>query len=154
MLFEELNAETGEMEWVLHIDNSILSYMGKGLRYFFYPLGCLEGGWTNNVDGWKYVVSTLTGLIAKEDVVATMAELGLAEDTVNLSLAGVYSFAVYNLFTLPCFAAIGAAHGEQKGKEFSSLLQNNQSQSIIINSVEFYKKSYFAVDFYSFLCNN
>ena len=118
LLFEELNEETGEMEWVLHIDGSILAYLGKGLRYFFYPLGCLEGGWTNNVDGWKYVVSTLTGLIAKEDVVATMAELGLAEDTVNLSLAGVYSFAVYNLFTLPCFAAIGAAHGEQKGKEF------------------------------------
>ena len=118
LLFEELNEESGEMEWVLHIDNSILAFMGKGLRYFFYPLGCLEGGWTNNVDGWKYVVSTLTGLIAKEDVVATMAELGLAEDTVNLSLAGVYSFAVYNLFTVPCFAAIGAAHGEQKGKEF------------------------------------
>ena len=118
LMFEELNAETNEMEWVLHIDGSILAYLGRGLRYFFYPLGCLEGGWTNNVDGWKYVVSTLTGLIAKEDVVATMAELGLAEDTVSLSLAGVYSFAVYNLFTLPCFAAIGAAYGEQKGKEF------------------------------------
>ena len=118
LLFEELNPESGEMEWVLHIDGSILAYMGRGLRYFFYPLGCLEGGWTNNVDGWKYVVSTLTGLIAKEDVVATMAELGLAEDTVTLSLAGVYSFAVYNLFTVPCFAAIGATHGEQKGKEF------------------------------------
>lgn len=118
LLFEELNAETGEMEWVLHIDGSILAYLGRGLRYFFYPLGCLEGGWTNNVDGWKYVVSTLTGLIAKEDVVATMAELGLDEGTVGLSLAGVYSFAVYNLFTIPCFAAIGAASGEQKGKEF------------------------------------
>ena len=118
LLFEELNPETNEMEWVLHIDGSILAYLGRGLRYFFYPLGCLNGGWTNNVDGWKYVVSTITGLIAKEDVVATMAELGLNEDTVALSLAGVYSFAVYNLFTLPCFAAIGAAHGEQKGTEF------------------------------------
>ncbi len=118
LLFEEVNPATNEPEWVLHIDSSILAYMGKGLRYFFYPLGCLNGGWTNNVDGWKYVVSTITGLIAKEDVVATMAELGLDEGTVSLSLAGVYSFAVYNLFTLPCFAAIGAAHGEQKGKEF------------------------------------
>ena len=118
LLFEEMNAETGEMELVLHIENSILAYLGRGLRYFFYPLGCLEGGWTYGDEGWKYVVSTITGLIAKEDVVATMAELGLAEDTVALSLAGVYSFAVYNLFTLPCFAAIGAAHGEQKSKEF------------------------------------
>ena len=118
LLFEEANAETGEMEWVLHIDGSILAYLGRGLRYFFYPLGPLAGGWTNNTDGWKYVVSTLTGLIAKEDVVATMAELGLEEGTIGLSLAGAYSFAVYNLFTIPCFAAIGATHGEQKGKEF------------------------------------
>ena len=117
LLFEEANAE-GEMEWVLHIDNSILAYLGRGLRYFFYPLGPLAGGWTNNTDGWKYVVSTITGLIAKEDVVATMAELGLEEGTIGLSLAGAYSFAVYNLFTIPCFAAIGATHGEQKGKEF------------------------------------
>ena len=95
------------------IEESILADLGRGLSYFYYPLG-----WSQGADGWKYAVSTLTGLIAKEDVVATMAELGLAEDTVGLSLAGVYSFAVYNLFTLPCFAAIGAAHGEQKGKEF------------------------------------
>ncbi len=103
---------------MVEIDQSILADLGRGLRYFFYPLGCLEGGWTHGADGWKYVVSTITGLIAKEDVVATMAELGLEEGTIALSVAGVYSFAVYNLFTLPCFAAIGAAHGEQKGKEF------------------------------------
>ena len=103
---------------LVDIEDSILADLGRGLRYFFYPLGCLEGGWTHGSDGWKYVVSTITGLIAKEDVVATMAELGLEEGTIALSLAGVYSFAVYNLFTLPCFAAIGAAHGEQKGKEF------------------------------------
>ena len=100
------------------IDQSILADLGRVLRYFFFPLGCLDGGWTNATDGWKYVVSTLTGLIAKEDVVATMAELGLEEGTIGLSLAGTYSFAVYNLFTIPCFAAIGATHGEQKGKEF------------------------------------
>ena len=103
---------------MVDIEESILADLGRGFRYFFYPLGCLEGGWTYGEDGWKYVVSTITGLIAKEDVVATMAELGLEEGTIALSLAGVYSFAVYNLFTLPCFAAIGATHGEQKGKEF------------------------------------
>ncbi|MBP5574814.1 MAG: ferrous iron transporter B [Bacilli bacterium] len=100
------------------IEESILADLGRGLRFFFFPLGCLEGGWTHGEDGWKYAVSTITGLIAKEDVVATMAELGLEEGTIALSIAGVYSFAIYNLFTLPCFAAIGAAHGEQKGKEF------------------------------------
>ena len=113
--------EDGEVvtEWVLHIDNSILSYIGRGLSYMYYPLG-----WAMGDDGWKYTVSTFTGLIAKEDVIATMAELGL-DDTEEgllaistLQVEGVYSFALYNLFTLPCFAAIGAAHGEQKGKEF------------------------------------
>ena len=100
------------------IEESILADLGRVLRVFFYPLGSLEGGWTHGADGWKYSVSTITGLIAKEDVVATMAELGLTSRTIGLSGAGAYSFAVYNLFTLPCFAAIGAAYGEQKGKEF------------------------------------
>lgn len=105
-------SEDFDMKW------SILGTFGQGLRFFYYPLGCLEGGWTYGDDGWKYAVSVITGLIAKEDVVATMAELGLEEGTLLLNAAGVYSFAVYNLFTIPCFAAIGAAHGELKGKEF------------------------------------
>ena len=100
------------MEW------SILGTLGQGLKFFFYPLGCLEGGWTYGADGWKYSVATITGLIAKEDVVATMAVLGLDEGSVALNAAGAYSFAAYNLFTIPCFAAIGAAHGELKGKHF------------------------------------
>ena len=105
-------SEDFDMKW------SILGTLGQGLQFFYYPLGCLEGGWTYGEDGWKYAVSVITGLIAKEDVVATMAELGLEEGTLLLNAAGVYSFAVYNLFTIPCFAAIGAAHGELKGKEF------------------------------------
>lgn len=105
------------------IEESILADLGRVFNYFFYPIAPLEGGWTYAPawgvgDGWKYSVSTLTGLIAKEDVVATMAELGLEEGTIALQVEGVYSFALYNLFTIPCFAAIGATHGEQKGKEF------------------------------------
>ena len=98
---------------LVEIDHSILADLGRGLSYFFFPLG-----WAQGADGWKYSVATLTGLIAKEDVVATMAELGLKERTIALNGAQVYAFCAYNLFTLPCFAAIGAAHGEQKGKEF------------------------------------
>lgn len=98
---------------LVEIDDSILADIGKGLSYFFYPLG-----WSQGADGWKYSVATITGLIAKEDVVATMAELGLVSESIGLTGPQVYSFALYNLFTLPCFAAIGAAHGEQKGKEF------------------------------------
>ena len=112
LMFSE-EAEPGVTEWVLHIDNSILAYIGKGLSYVYYPLG-----WAQGADGWKYTVSTFTGLIAKEDVVATMGELGLDENSIALNAAGVYSFALYNLFTFPCFAAIGTAYVEQKGKEF------------------------------------
>ena len=117
----KLDEETGE--YILLIDRSILAYLGRGLSYFYYPLG-----WWHMADGyafdetWKYSVSTITGLIAKEDVVATMAELELVEETINLSTAATYSFAVYNLFTLPCFAAIGAAYGEQNKKEFAITL--------------------------------
>ena len=116
--FVEVMNEEGEMELAYNMEWSILGTLGQGLKFFFYPLGCLEGGWTYGADGWKYSVATITGLIAKEDVVATMAVLGLDEGSVALNIAGAYSFAVYNLFTIPCFAAIGAAHGELKGKHF------------------------------------
>lgn len=108
-------------EYVLHIERSILAYIGKGLGYFFYPLGF---SWGEN--GWMYSVATITGLVAKEDVVATLGTLvGIGEagesevgELLTLSGPAVWSFAVYNLFTIPCFAAIAAAFGEQKGKEF------------------------------------
>ena len=98
---------------LVDIEESILSDVGRVLAYFYYPLG-----WAQGTDGWKYTVSTLTGLIAKEQVVDTLAVLGLNQDTILLTGTQAYSFAVYNLFTIPCFAAVGAAFGEQRGKEF------------------------------------
>ena len=95
------------------IDDSILASLGKVLQYVFYPLG-----WAQGEEGWKYTVATITGLIAKEDVVATMAELGLTETTVTLTNAAIYSFAAYNLFTLPCFAAVATAKSESTKKGF------------------------------------
>ncbi len=119
-ILDELGNATGDTEWVLHIENSLLAYIGRGFGYFFYPLGFSWGA-----DGWMYSVATFTGLVAKEDVVATLASLlgtGEAEEEVAAAIAlsgpAVWSFAVYNLFTIPCFAAIAAAKGEQRGKEF------------------------------------
>lgn len=114
----EITNKDGVVSTIYNMKWSILGTLGQGLRYIFYPLGALEGGWAHGADAWKYSVSIITGLVAKEDVVATMVQLGLNEETIGLSIAGVYSFAFYNLFTLPCFAAIGAARAEQKGKEF------------------------------------
>lgn len=106
------------------IQDSMLADIGRVLAYFFFPLG-----FSQNADyGWMYSVATVTGLVAKEDVVATMASLfgmaeGLDEAGVGSALVGlnapaVWSFAFYNLFTIPCFAAIATAHGEQSRKEF------------------------------------
>ncbi len=109
---------------LVEIQDSILADIGRVLGYFFWPLGFSQ----NSDYGWMYSVASVTGLVAKEDVVATIASLfGMAEDLgeaeVGAGLAGitapaVWSFAFYNLFTLPCFAAISAAHGEQSRKEF------------------------------------
>lgn len=95
------------------IGESILASLGKVLQYVFYPCG-----WSMGADGWKYTVASITGLIAKEDVVTTMATLGLEEGTINLSNAAIYSFAAYNLFTFPCFAALATAKGESSKKGF------------------------------------
>ncbi len=95
------------------ISESILADLGHVLQYVFYPLG-----WSMGSEGWKYTVASITGLIAKEDVVATMSQLGLEEGTIALSNAQIYAFAAYNLFTLPCFAAVATAKGESTKKGF------------------------------------
>ena len=103
---------------VEEIDDSILASIGKVFSYFFYPLG-----WSQGSEGWKFSVATITGLIAKEDVVATMAQLGLCDEAGEtilfaMSNAKIYSFAAYNLFTFPCFAAIATAKSESSKKAF------------------------------------
>lgn len=95
------------------IDESMLADLGRVLKVIFYPLG-----WAMGSEGWKYSVASITGLIAKEDVVATMATLGLEEGTIGLSNAAIYSFAAYNLFTLPCFAAVATAKSESSKRGF------------------------------------
>ena len=95
------------------INDSILASLGHALKYVFYPCG-----WGLGEDGWKYTVASITGLIAKEDVVATMAQLGLEEGTINLSNGAIYSFAAFNLITFPCFAAIATAKSESSKKGF------------------------------------
>ena len=95
---------------MVDINDSILADLGRGLSYIFYPLG-----WAQGPEGYKFTVCTLTGLVAKELVGENMELLGI---TATLNAAQLYSFAVFNLFTIPCFAAVGAAFGEQSVKEF------------------------------------
>lgn len=98
---------------VADTDQSMLADIGRVLKYFFLPCG-----WSVGDDGWRYAVSALTGLVAKENVVATMAAFGLNSETIGLTGAGIFAYAVYNLFTFPCMAAVATAHGESSKKGF------------------------------------
>jgi len=93
--------------------DSILAGIGRSLQYVFIPLGW--GG----VDNWEFTVGTLTGLLAKENVVGTFEILfGVDEGGADViigerlsQLAG-FSFLAFNLICAPCFAAIGAMRRE------------------------------------------
>lgn len=90
---------------------SILATLGKGLSWIFAPLG---------FGNWKATVAALTGLAAKETVVATFgilyhnsSEAGLATALqADYSALAAYSFLIFNLLCAPCFAAIGAIKRE------------------------------------------
>ena len=89
------------------MEHSILAYVGKGIAWLFAPLG-----WGN----WKAAVASVTGLVAKENIVGTMGVLygdwaAIAESFAVPQIAG-FSFLVFNLLCAPCFAAIGAIRRE------------------------------------------
>ncbi|WP_085831901.1 ferrous iron transport protein B [Clostridium merdae] len=100
---------------MVDVEDSILATLGNFIAPLFAPLG---------FDNWKFAVATITGLIAKENVVGTFGILfgfaEVAEDGAevwsNLQAAvsplAAYAFLAFNLLCAPCFAAIGAARSE------------------------------------------
>ncbi len=106
---------TWSFTFVEDIEDSILASLGNIFAPFFSPLG-----WGD----WKAAVATITGLVAKENVVATFGILygfeEVAEDGVEIwttlqasfTQLSAYSFLVFNLICAPCFAAIGAIKRE------------------------------------------
>ena len=99
------------------IDHSILAAIGNAIAWIFTPLG-----WGN----WQAAVASITGLVAKENIVGTLGILYGGGDTsvyANLAqaftgLAG-YSFLVFNLLCAPCFAAIGAIKREMNNAKWT-----------------------------------
>ena len=91
------------------IDCSILASIGGAVAWIFKPLG-----WGN----WQAVVASITGLIAKENIVGTLGILYGGDGSVYANLASAftpitaYSFLVFNLLCAPCFAARGAIRRE------------------------------------------
>ncbi len=99
------------------IDSSILAKIGSVIAVIFKPLG-----WGN----WQAAVASITGLVAKENIVGTLGILyGGAEGTVYSNIAAAftgitgYSFLVFNLLCAPCFAAIGAIKREMNNAKWT-----------------------------------
>lgn len=99
------------------LEMSILAAAGSAIAWIFAPLG-----WGT----WEAAVASITGLVAKENIVSTMGILyGTGEGTVYQTLAGVfttvsgYSFLVFNLLCAPCFAAIGAIRREMNSAKWT-----------------------------------
>ena len=117
--------EGGSFGMVEELNESILAKIGTAIAWIFAPLG-----WTKAGEGWKMAVAAVTGLIAKENVVATFGMLygfaEVAEDGAeiwgNLAAAmtpiAAYGFLVFNLLCAPCFAAMGAIKREMNNTKW------------------------------------
>ena len=99
------------------IDSSILAKIGSVIAVIFKPLG-----WGN----WQAAVASITGLVAKENIVGTLGILyGGGDGTVYSNIAAAftgitaYSFLVFNLLCAPCFAAIGAIKREMNNAKWT-----------------------------------
>ena len=117
--------ENGGFGMVEDLDNSVLAKIGSAICIIFAPLGFGD---------WKATVATITGLIAKENVVATFGVLygGLSEvaengDEIwgavaqNFTQLSAYSFMIFNLLCAPCFAAMGAIKREMNSPKWTCI---------------------------------
>ena len=117
----------GTLQAVEDNNTSLLAAIGSVVAWIFYPLG-----WIGDM-AWKATVATVTGLIAKEEVVNTfgilynitteMGETGNAELWAavagDFSAISAYSFMIFNLLCAPCFAAIGAIRREMNNRKWT-----------------------------------
>ena len=99
------------------ISASILAKIGNAICWIFAPLG-----WGN----WQATVASITGLVAKENIVGTLGVLysggaGTVYDAIAAAFNGItgYSFLVFNLLCAPCFAAIGAIKREMNSPKWT-----------------------------------
>ena len=117
-----------------NIDSSILAGLGQLLQPIFTPLGFGSqlGKW-----GWVFVVAAVTGLIAKENVIATFGTLAacitagfVADESLEgidsvvqmisatgITVPALIAFIAFNMLTIPCFAAVATAKAELPGKK-------------------------------------
>lgn len=98
------------------LDSSLLASVGAAIAWIFKPLG---------FGTWEAAVASITGLVAKENIVGSMSILYGASGNAYLNIAGVftqvsaYAFLVFNLLCAPCFAAIGAIRREMNDAKWT-----------------------------------
>lgn len=104
-----------KLEYGVNVENSILSWIGRAISWMFYPM--------LGVNSWGATVSAIQGLVAKEEVISSMTVIaGLSEEASGqifkagifsfFTPASAYAFMAFNLFSAPCFGAIGALEKE------------------------------------------
>ena len=100
------------------LDHSILAVIGNAIAWIFNPLG-----WGN----WKAAVASITGLVAKENIVGTLGILygggdGIVYQNIAAGFTSVsgFSFLTFNLLCAPCFAAIGAIRREMNSAKWTA----------------------------------
>ena len=109
-----------KLEYGVDVEDSILASIGKKISWVFYPI--------LGTNSWGATVSAIQGLVAKEQVISSMSVIaGLAEDVEEgsqifesgifsfFTASSAYAFMVFNLFSAPCFGAIGAMKREMGG---------------------------------------
>lgn len=110
-----------DLTYGVDVENSILASIGKTISWVFYPI--------LGTNSWGATVSAIQGLVAKEQVISSMSVIaGLAEDVEEgsqifgngsifnfFTSASAYAFMMFNLFSAPCFGAIGAMKRELGG---------------------------------------
>ena len=109
-------------------NHSLLAAIGNAVAWIFYPLG-----WMGDM-AWKAAVATVTGLIAKEEVVNTFGvlynyagDIDLMDDSspiwgavaADFGAVRAYSFMIFNLLCAPCFAAMGAIKREMNNTRWT-----------------------------------
>ena len=117
--------ENGAFGMVEDMNNSVLAAIGGAIAFIFAPLG---------FGNWRATVATVTGLIAKENVVATFGVLynfagELSENgdeiwglvAADYTALSAYSFMIFNLLCAPCFAAMGAIKREMNNGKWTAI---------------------------------
>ena len=113
--FQGFGFVDGAFSMVEDNNASLLAALGGAIAFLFAPLG---------FGSWQAAVATITGLIAKEEVVSTLGVLypGNLSSGIAMAFSGLsaYSFMIFNLLCAPCFAAMGAIRREMNSGKWTA----------------------------------